>query len=114
MIRWTGIDRAPRSLRVYAGLTLVYPFVVIAKQQARESAMVWLGVALMLLLLVSVLRGSKVAWWVATAWLTLIVISTLLSPPIIWWAFVINLASLAYLLAPESRRYCCIGVRPVV
>lgn len=71
---------------------------------AEVSALLAISVLLLAALLAGLWRGNRFAWCTLLALEVSIVVSHPFDPPA-WWAVLANLAGLALLLVPQTRRY---------
>ncbi len=94
--------RVPLTLVAYAGLTLA-PFVV-AVARGEWNAAITATAVLVAVLLIFLLRGSRVAWWCAVALEFAHLVANVVDPPP-WWTCALSVLAFATLIAPPTRRY---------
>ena len=97
----TAIQRAPWSLRFYAGLIVA---IAILTALATGGSQTWANVLWAAAFGIAVCTGSRIVWWLLVVGNTVTFAVPFLFS-VSWLAIPLSLVGLALLLAPESQRY---------
>lgn len=99
-----AVREAPRILWAYAAVSLVSALVYLGINVGAHQALALGGLVFALLLIVLVLRGSRIAWSFVAASLALdLVTSLFVTHP--WWRIGLDVTTLACLLGPPSLNF---------
>lgn len=99
-----AVREVPRTLLAYAALSLASEVVVFVEAVSSLLAFALFSVVLTFVLVVFLLRGSRVVWsFVVIFGAVDLVMALVIGGP--WWQVAIGLASIALLLAPGSLRF---------